>query len=429
MTTGLIKSFLFGLLFLLLLVPFLQDIFSFVNLKPLVGAFIPSAKEEFNKRNWFEGDFQKSYERWYEENIGLRNFLIRSFNQVDYSLFNTLHGDVVAGKKGYLFQQPYLDAHIGKDFIGEANITSRMERINYVTQQLALKGIHVMIVIAPTKADFFSEYVPSFYSRHKTDSTNYECWREKLAASTIPYIDFNDYFLKAKDTSRYALFPKNGIHWSYYGMYLVADSLLKLMREKTGIDLKKLNCEGIEMGSDLNTTDYDLARLANLLFDLKNVEMPYPVMTVEDNQSKKKPNVLVIGDSFYWNIYNTDIPGKIFNGPNFWYYNYQAYTDSTNGPQKYDAGNCMPVVEKQQVVLILQTVSNLNKLGFDFFENAYVKLNLTDDRVAKYEKQIRDNPEWLKQVIEKAEVRKIPVDSMIKADAAWMVQEELNKNR
>jgi len=374
MSARTVRIFLFLFLFGLLFIPRIMKRLRLIFEVPLQGEFNPAAKVSLSFATWFDGNFQKSYDKYYEENIGLRNTLIRIYNQVDYTFFKTTHSDVIVGKNRYLFLEDYLNAYIGKDFIGEEDINRRMEQINFVSDKLKQKGIYVIIAIAPTKVDFYAEYIPSFYSRRKPDSTNYNSWRKNLAASTIPFIDFNDLFLKAKDTSRFALYPKQGIHWSQYGMYVVADSLLKFMREETGIDMKNLNCNAIKTSQKLMSTDYDLGDLCNVLFKMKHDDMPYPILSVEDNPSKPKPNVLVIGDSYYWNLYNTEIPRKIFNGKNFWYYNYEAYTDSTKGPQKLDPANCMHVVEKQQVILIIQTVPNLNKLGFGFFDYAYLRL-------------------------------------------------------
>lgn len=425
-----LKLLLFSILFGAFLIPSIQKYFSVFTFKPLAGEFIPAKKQIFTSERWFDGEFQKSYETYYEENIGFRNPLIRIYNQIDFSVFNTVHGgSIEVGKEGYLFETPYLIAHAGKDFIGNKEIDARIERIKFVTATLKERGIHVIIAIAPTKADFFEEYIPSFYSVKDTTGTNYESFRRKLVAKDVLFIDFNDYFLRIKGTSQFPLYPKQGIHWSQYGMYLVADSLLKYMKEETGINMKDLYCDGVQLSSDLGSTDYDLGDLSNVLFDMRHDPMPYPILRVEENSAKPKPNVLVIGDSYYWNIYYTEISGKIFNGANFWYYNHLVYTDSIPGKQNLDVANCMATVEKQQVILVLQTVSNLNKVGFGFFENMYEQLKNNYNILAHFEKLIRDKPEWLEAVTKKAIERKIPVEEMIRSDAQWMAEQEMAKQK
>ncbi|CAN5603508.1 sugar O-acetyltransferase [soil metagenome] len=425
-----IKIILFSLLFALLFLPKLQQFFPVFKFDPLNGEFIPAEKQKITMAGWFEGNFQKAYDKYFEENIGFRNPLIRFYNQVDFSCFRLAHGgDIVVGKEGYLFKKEYLIAHAGKDYIGEKEIDQRIERLKYVTAQLAVKGVHVIVIFAPTKADFYSEYIPSYYSANDTTPTNYDSYRKKLWGNGINFIDFNDYFLKLKKNSLYPLFPKQGIHWSQYGMYLASDSLVKYIREKTNLDLNELHVDSINVSYDLKSTDYDLGNLCNVLADMKHVAMPYPVLRFENNPTKKRPNVLTIGDSFYWNIYYSGILQHIFNGANFWYYNHDVYADSIPGKGVVDPDDFMFEVEQQQVVVLLQTESNLNNVGLGFIDNAYAMLqnHVTDDPVAKMEYSIRTNLEWFASIKKKAAEKNIPLDEMVRSDAEWMVEKERAK--
>lgn len=427
-----LKLFLFSFLFALLLVPELQKNISVFTFMPLSGEFVPEVKKPFTKEGWFDGTFQNSYDRHYEENIGFRNPLIRVYNQLDFSLFNVAHGgDIVVGKEGFLFQTQYLTAHAGMDFIGEKEIDARMERIKFVNTQLRKKGIHLIVAFAPTKADFFSEYVPAFYSRKDTAQTNYDLYRKKLSESEISFIDFNDYFLKLKRTSPYPLFPKQGIHWSQYGVYLAVDSLRKYIREKANIDLNDIYCDSVQSSYELKSTDYDLGDLTNVMDNMPHYEMPYPVLRFENNPTKPRPNLLTIGDSFYWNIYNAGIAKNLFNGSHFWYYNHDVYADSLPQKEVVNLVTFMNVVEKQQVVLILQTESNLNNIGLGFFESTsdILKGKENQSPVLKVEEAIRNNPEWMELIKRKAAEKNISIDAMIRADAEWSVEQERLKKK
>ena len=52
-----------------------------------------------------------------------------------------------------------------------------------------------------------------------------------------------------------------------------------------------------------------------------------------------------------------------------------------------------------------------------------------EERVKEFEDGIRKNPDWMNSTTQKAKARKIPVDSMIKLDAAWMVDEQDGKHK
>ncbi len=514
MNWRIIHFFLFSFLFGLLLLPLIQRKFNFIPQQPLDGDFIPAKKKKFTMAGWFDADFQNDYNKYFEENIGFRNSLIRIYNQVDFSFFNTTHSDVVVGNNGCLFQQSYLDSYTGKDFIGTDKIKEQVQKIKFVQEKLKEKGILLVIAFAPSKVRFYQDLIPSYYSGRATTNTNYSAYIKAMSETHVPALDFIDYFGRIKDTASYALYPKQGIHWSQYGMYLVADSILKFLR-KEGMNLNNLYCGGIEMTDQLRSTDYDLGNLCNVWFNMPHDDMPYPVLRSENNPANQRPNTLVIGDSYYWNIYYSEIPENIFSGRNFWYYNNEVYVDSLQPLQardplrniQYDSGfssgvllkrpefkvpflplrlkenrfsqnsvdqafaeTCLrniyfsetmqkifsgvktwyyrdeerdkklvkhsldisghlQTIEKQQVIIVLQTEINLNKLGFGFFNFVYDKYNNQENIVASYEKLIRSNPEWLQAVRKKAENRKMSLDQIISEDARWMVEQERVKKK
>jgi len=426
MKTQSLRFILFSILFAVLLLPEMQNLFNFVELKPLTGEFVPTQKQPFSVATWLEGDFQKTYERFYEEQVGFRNFFIRAYNQMDYSLFNEAHGgDIIVGKKGYLFQKQYLDAHAGMDFIGEVEIEKQVNRAATIAAQLKQKGILLIIAFAPSKADFFPEYVPASYEKKENSTTNYEVFRKKLIEKNLPFIDFNGWFSDLKANTPYPLYPKQGIHWSQYGVYIVVDSLLKYVQATAGLDLNKLYCDSIPVSYELKSTDYDLGDLSNVLFEMPHEKMPYPVLRIENNPTRQRPNMLAIGDSYYWNILNTEVPKKIFSRGNFWYYNHDVHADSLPRTEVVNLQTFLTEVERQQVILILQTESNLGNLGFGFFENVGNMLtgNITENPVLEMEEEIRNNPEWLEQIRKKAIEKNVSLDLMIRSDAEWMVKE------
>jgi len=92
------KTLIISLLILAFL-PAIQKEFKIIPLSPLNGASISKEKSNFEIQSWFDGSFQQNFDSWLEENIGFRNWFVRLFNQIDFSLFNKLHAaKVVIGK-------------------------------------------------------------------------------------------------------------------------------------------------------------------------------------------------------------------------------------------------------------------------------------------------------------------------------------------
>jgi hypothetical protein len=84
---------------------------------------------------------------------------VRLYNQLDFSLFSVSHArQIVVGKPDYLFEQSYIEAHLGRDFIGKEPIEGRVNQIRRL-QDLPWKrnGTLLMVVFPQDKESFYPE--------------------------------------------------------------------------------------------------------------------------------------------------------------------------------------------------------------------------------------------------------------------------------
>ncbi|MDP4266618.1 MAG: hypothetical protein Q8880_04215, partial [Bacteroidota bacterium] len=161
------------------------------------------------------------------------------------------------------------------------------------------------------------------------------------------------------------------IHWSNYGMCLVIDSLIKYIENKRGIDIPEFYWNDIEITEKYREPDYDLGEGLNLIFKLGTSKLAYPKYIINDQKSKVKPNVLVIADSFYWGIFNMLVSKKIFNNSPFWYYNHEIYPQSKDKTRYVDQLNLKKEIEKQDIIILMQTEATLSRLSFGFIDSVY----------------------------------------------------------
>lgn len=119
-----------GILIFLLLVlaaPGLNSMFNIVQSAGLQGAIVPEKDTTFSIEAWWTGGYQHQKEKYLNDNIGLRPDLVRLNNQLDYFLFKKLHAQqVVLGKNQELFEDGYIKAYYGQDYIGTARIKELM---------------------------------------------------------------------------------------------------------------------------------------------------------------------------------------------------------------------------------------------------------------------------------------------------------------
>ena len=198
-----------------------------LDIPPLKGYIVLSEEPEFSWETWFEGSFQTGFNAYMEDHIGFRNLFVRFYNQVDFWLFREVHAAVIMGKNDCLYEENYILAYTGKDYLGDSVISQKCEKIKFVQEELEKLNTELVIVLAPGKAGFFPDYIPDRYLTDPIATTNNEAYLDYFEDSDISHIDFHTLFNRMKDTSAYPLYHKCGIHWSTYGAYYAIDSMVK----------------------------------------------------------------------------------------------------------------------------------------------------------------------------------------------------------
>src|SRR5580704_3916091 len=93
---------------------YLQKRFDIIQIKPLDGIKELAHKPKPNIKNISDGIYQDSLNKYFNENIGFRPYLIRILNQLKFSFFYiTKAPGVVIGKDGMLFIESYINNYIG----------------------------------------------------------------------------------------------------------------------------------------------------------------------------------------------------------------------------------------------------------------------------------------------------------------------------
>ena len=422
---GIFKNILFAIILLMMILPGLQGYFSFVDEKPLHGAFDSAGKAELTAGRWFRGEFQEAAENWIGKRSGFHNSLVRMHNQLDYSLFRKLNAEgLVQGSNGQLYEYDYIRAWTGKDFIGERLLDKKLRRFRFIQQHLKEKcGTDLVLVLEPGKASVYPEDIPARYKKDMGDTTNYEYIRNRAKDLGINLIDLNAWYIAMKDTASWPLFPKQGTHWSEYAMWYAADSLLRYISESRDIALGAVVRDSMVISSRLQSTDYDAGQTLNLFCSLPHGPMPYPVYHFDTEGITHKPNVLAIADSYYWNIFNTRIPEKLFNNQAFWYFYRKVYPDSYHGDKLVKDLDLRAEVEKQDVIFFMSTERFLYKFDRGFIDDLWELYGLpsSPDRITLYKTGILNLDPWFSEVITEARREGVSLGSMLEMEARHLM--------
>ena len=369
-----IKNALFGVVLALLLLPWLEQNVHLFEPKPLGGAQPNSENVKFSVALWREVKFQEGQEKYISEHFGLRPFMVRFYNELFDRVFGEYQAQgVVMGKDGYLFEENYLLAASGRDYLGLDSITKLVSDLHLMEQDLAQKGKHLLVCLAPGKGSFFPDKMPDEYRYNGSTGRNYPDFVRSLQQQQMEVFDVQDWFLKMKATAKYPLYPKTGIHWSTYGEYLVADSLIKQVSSLTQKQMPSLKLKGIDQDNTPRDRDDDIELGMNLLRNLPDFKMAYPKFEIMPlPKGKKAPKVLVIGDSFYYGMYNWGMMEHVFQEGEFWYYNHERLIPGKETSLIENLKNYAKEVQQFDVVILLLTEANLPRFGFGM-QQAYFK--------------------------------------------------------
>jgi hypothetical protein len=426
-----IKYILMGLIMLLLFLPLLQENFNLTKIRKLSGDYVPAPNVNITLNGWFTKDFQEKKEVFLRDHFGYHHTYIRLHNQIAFYLFRKAKANgVIIGKENYLYEKRYIEAYYGADYIGVDSIYKKMYMISFLADTLRKLNKTFLLVFAPGKAAYFPEYLPNEPLVPK-GITNIEVYSRLAKEMGIPHINFHRWFIEQKNKSAYPLVPKYGIHWSQYGAVLAADSILRTLEQWRNIDIPEMNWKKIVMDKG-KETDIDIEKGMNLLYRFQPETLAYPevIFDTEVDSGQTKPSVLVVADSYYWQIFGMGI-SNIFNRSDFWYYFKSAHSPRYEKTKDIQEVDIMDEINQHEVIILMSTDVHLPNLGWNFvetlFKNYQGKLPKTHQNYS-YQHEIREamdymitDKEWMKLIEKKAKTKNISVDSMLYLDAKWAI--------
>ena len=428
-----IKRLLLVFLIGLLSLPFLQARYEIFQLKPLKGVFVEMKDTSFNYQAWKEGSYQTQKELFLKDHIGLKQFFVRMHNEVLFQLFRKSSlTDIIVGKKDYLYDQAYVDAATGRDYMGEDKLRERMWQIKFIQDTLEKMNKHLIVILAPGKASFFPEYLPSRYQGKKS-TTNYETVVALCREMGIRYLDFRPYFLKNKNHSPYPLYPQCGVHWSIYGLYQVLDSTVKYVEWITHTDLPEMVYDSIEVTSNLQYTDYEIGDIMNLFSRIPTYKMAYPHVHFL-HEERRTVRALAVADSYFGGIFGCGLADYFFLDPHYWSYYKEYFLARKPLVKIWEVPDLKSIIDQHDVIFLSATEINVGRLGWNFIPDTYnmfkgirISHGPNQKQIDLYIRAIRADAAWLESVKEKAIRMNVSLDSMIRVDARYMAGLEMEK--
>ncbi len=366
-----IKKGLLLFLLIILCLPFAEQCFSFITSGPLDGGYKDADDVTFSVQGWLDGTYQHQKEKYLNDKVGFRPDLVRLNSQIDYSLFDICHSVwTVRGRDNYVFQNPYIEAYLGDDFIGYKKVLENSIKLKAIQDTLGHLGKSLILVYAASKASFYPEYFPDDRQHEQKKMTNQEAYKRAADSLGINQVDLDAWFLSMKHTSKELLFAKQGIHWTTYGVVLAADSLMRYVEKLRNIKIHHPVWTGMEHTTKPDHGDNDVVKGLNLIFPVATETFCYPIVR-EPDTGGIKPNVIYIGDSYAFKMLCFGHMKEMNTQCEYWGYFDDVHVIN-NGKftyiRDYDWKGAMNTAD---CIVLEYTAFNLRNLGNGFIDQAY----------------------------------------------------------
>jgi hypothetical protein len=283
------------------------------------------------------------------------------------------------------------------------------------------------VVFTPGKGYFYPESIPDRFRKGDASMTNNGYYSVKLREAGVNLVDFNTWMVQMKDTSSRNLFPPGGGHWSCYGAYLCADSLIRYLEFKLNRAIPRLVLDSLVQEPVARKEDDDMNRVLNLICENPGPPMSYPVFHHVYRDVAPKPAALFISDSYYWTWQKSGIIKNTFSREDMWFYDMEVYPGQYVKPLNTAQINLDSAISRQQVIILMQTNAGYGNLGFGFVDRAYEFYYPGKTRIKMLEDVLRSGAGSMEQLKAKAKARSVPLDAVIREDATYLYNTELKR--
>lgn len=209
-----------GILFIVLLCGM------FLYSLPLVFGFAGGQNPSQAMAMFLDGKLVRKFEHYYDKSLFLRDPSVELWADIQYALFREGASGVVLGRDGWLFtnQEYLLPGAL------EENLDKQLALIEQTREQLAAKGMRLILLPIPMKLDTYAEHARLAPSAQL--SGLYADFRARLSARGIASADLRSAYQQA--AAAVPLFLRNDTHWTPQGADLAARTLAVQFPELAG---------------------------------------------------------------------------------------------------------------------------------------------------------------------------------------------------
>jgi hypothetical protein len=361
----------------------IQTVFHVVPETPLYGvsdAFPPLPR--FGLSSYVHGSFQSGIETWINQRLGLRGAMVRTNNQIYYSLLRSVacnaRSSILLGDDGWLYDVGYVENALRRRPVSVSEADSIALAYRGLQDRLAARHKAFLLVISPSKAELYPEHLPVLerQARQRARITPRTRLTQALAARHVNYLDGHALLAELKGRLEDPVMPRTGTHWSVNSSAFVAREALTLIQRQFGRPLN-IPAPGPVKRAFPQYSDADLGALINVWsFRGADELLPYPQPA--DLATRGLPlSILMVGTSFSETLAIHLMDTRVCSDLEFlrYYRTIVAYPSGTKSALTPDAYDLPADVAKRDVV-ILEINEGMPDYfrGYGFVEDALARL-------------------------------------------------------
>ena len=378
---------------MLFLLPVVQKVKPFVQVQPLKGVYVHTEKPQFTFSSFVKGEWQKNADRYIKEHFGYHEHFIRLYNQCLWAVWHRPAdpSPVLVGKDDYLFEPSFVNEYYTgcfNEFYPDSIplcerpqiFRRRMSRLAKLQAILEEQGTHLFLALLPGKERIYPQYLPNPRPRtgNHTSGTQpraYDLYRN--SRYDFRRIDLCHCFDSLNGHTPYLLFTKTGTHWSNIASTYAFDSVMRYM-QTFGPPIHPVTL-GTPYYAPTREPDNDLYHLLNIMSPVPADSNLYVDVTLTGTPPSRNPSLVVIGDSFFWNIlYNYPIQ-ELFSDFRYWYYFSTIYYDPTH--DKVADIDLVDELLRTDYVMLSYCTVQLYDCGNGFINRALLELCYDPDEI------------------------------------------------
>jgi hypothetical protein len=306
----------------------LKSIFPEIRMEiPISGELENPVQHVLSIKTVLDGSFQTEFEKYFNNKMIGRATMTRLYNEILYSVFySTDNLVIVIGKDKYLYLSSIAESYLSEPDDDEKDeLFDNLTLLALLQQKIEEMGKKLAVIITPSKAFFYTDYLPDFYApyismkdRGEYSQNYYEYFVSRVNETGLRYFDYHDEFMELKNNGT-DIFTKGGVHWTGPATVAYITGLINALNENTEKKVGAIQTVRAEpIWGNAFTWDDDAEEILNILpsyTELPNILrkfFPFYRYIIHRQQyyschmevlsipTDYRPSVFVCGGSFNW---------------------------------------------------------------------------------------------------------------------------------